>query len=601
MKLKTNQGFTLVETLVGVFIFLIISVSLYQAYLSILNLTQAARLKGLAALVANQQLEIAHNLPYDSVGILNGLPSGAIPHTQTVTASGIDFQITTTVRNIDDPFDGLIGGNPNDSSPADNKLVEVLVACATCRNFTPFAVTTTIAPRNLETASGNGALFIKVFDANGAPVPQADIHIVNSQANPDIIIDDVSNDAGDLQLVDVPPGNFAYEINVSKAGYSSAQTYLIDPDTNPNPLPPHSTVAVGQVTQISFAIDRVSQFEIKSITNLCAAVPSLAVNLKGAKTIGALPTVLKYDQNFTTSGSGDKTIPNLEWDSYNFTPSSVNYDLAGTIPLLPIALAPGTTQNVSLVLAPKNSKALLVVVKDGLTGLPLSGASVTLTRASSGFSENLITDRGFWRQTDWSGGAGQIEYVDSTKFFALDPVPNVDIAQTGEVRLRNFGGSFASSGWIESSIFDTGGSQSTYYNLSWVPVDQPVLAGQDSVKFQIATANSTTSPFTYLGPDGTPNTYYTLADLNLNPSHNNQRFVRYKLFLTTADPVFTPSVSDVSITFGSECFPYGQVFFNGLVTGTYSLNITASGYQSYSNDSVQVANDWQIIETTLIP
>jgi type II secretory pathway pseudopilin PulG len=610
IKLKTNKltklqdneaahGFTLVETLVGVFIFLVIAISLYQAYLSILHLTQAARLKGLAALVANQQLEVAHNLPYDSVGIISGLPSGLIPHLQTITASGIDFQITTTVRNIDDPFDGVIGGNPNDSSPADNKLVEVLVACATCRDFTPFEVTTTIAPKNLETTSGNGALFIDVFDANGDPVPQANVHILNSQVNPDIIIDDVTNANGELQLVDVPPGNFAYEISVAKTGYSSAQTYLIDPEVNPNPLPPHSTVAVGQVTQISFAIDQVSQFEVKSITNLCAPVPNLTFNLKGAKTIGTSPTMLKYDNNFTTNSAGEKTISNLEWDSYTFTPSSASYDLAGTIPLLPIALSPGATQNVALVMAPLNPKALLVIVKDGGMGLPLSGVNVALSK--TGFDQSLITDRGFLRQTDWSGGAGQVEYTDPTKFFASDSNNNVDYAtQAGEVKLKQIG-NYQTPGWLESSIFDTGGSQASYYNLSWSPINQPLETGSDSVKFQIAATSSLPATFTYLGPDGTPDTYYTLADTNLNSVNNNKRYVRYKLFLTTADQAFTPSISDISITFGSECLPYGQVFFNGLATGTYSLEITKTGYQPYNNDNVQITSGWQTLEVILTP
>ena len=119
----TQKGFTLVETLVGIFIFSIISLGIYQGYLNILELAKAARVKGLAALVANQQLEIAHNLAYEEVGIVSGIPSGVIPREQTVTAGNVSFDITTTVLNIDQPFDGTIGGNPNDTSPADNKLV----------------------------------------------------------------------------------------------------------------------------------------------------------------------------------------------------------------------------------------------------------------------------------------------------------------------------------------------------------------------------------------------------------------------------------------------------------------------------------------------
>jgi len=600
-KVKRGGGFTLVETLVGVFIFLIISLGIYQSYLNILNLTKATRLKGLATLVANQQLEIAHNLPYEDVGILNGLPPGLIPHTQTVSAAGIDFAVTTTIRNIDDPFDGVIGGMPNDLSPADHKLVEVLIECATCQNFVPFVISTTIAPKNLETTSGNGALFIKVFDANGEPVPQATVHIVNNQVIPALVIDDETNDNGDLQLVDVPPDDLAYEISVSKTGYSSAQTYDIDPQTNPNPLPPHATVAVGQVTQISFAIDHVSQFDVKSINNLCAPVSNLAFNLVGAKTIGTSPTVLKYDQDFSTNGSGDKIISNLEWDSYTFTPSSASQDLVGTMPLLPIALAPGTTQNVSLVMAPQIPKAILVIVKDGVTGLPLADASVTLS--GNGFNETAITNRGFWRQTDWVGGPNQPNlFVNQTQFAAVDSFNNVDYqTQAGELKLSKVGDDFQSPGWLESSIFDTGGAQSSYYNLTWSPANQPVEAGPDSVKFQIAATSSLPATFTYLGPDGKADTYYTLSDTNINSIHNNQRYLRYKVFLTTTHSAFTPSLSDLSITYGTECLPYGQVFFNGLTAGTYSLNISKTGYQPFTDDNVTVTADWKTFEASLMP
>ena len=583
-------GFTLVETLVGIFIFSIISLGIYQGYLNILELAKAARVKGLAAMVANQQLEIAHNLAYEEVGIVSGIPSGVIPRGQTVVAGNVTFAITTTVRNIDQPFDGTIGGNPNDISPADNKLVEVEVACATCKNFNPLIVTSTIAPKNLEGLSTNGALFVQVFDASGVAIVDAEVHIVNNQVNPPINFYETTNNDGMLQIVDVPPGNFAYEITVTKTGYSTAQTYLIDPLNNPNPLPPHSTVAAGQVTQISFAIDRVSEFAIKSITNLCAPVASVPFNLLGAKTIGALPTVYKYNQNFTTDSSGFKNIPGLEWDTYNLSQSSATHDIAGVIPLLPIALSPGATQNVSLIMAPKNPKSLLVIVKDGVTGLPLAEATARLSK--SGYDESKITDRGFLRQTNWADGS----------FTAIDLGGNIyRPTPPDELYLKQIIGLYQTPGWLESSTFDTGSASTTYYNLSWLPGSQPVETGADSVKFQIATATSTANPFDYLGPDGTAGSYYTLADTNINAVHNDDRYWRYKLFMSTASTTLTPNLSDISATYGSECLPYGQVYFDGLATGVYTLEVSKTGYQNYSNDNVSVGLNWQSIEVLLGP
>ncbi len=592
------RGFTLVETLVGVFIFTLMAMAVYQGYLSVLALARASHYKSLAILAANSHIEWVRNLAYEDVGIVNGLPAGLIPHTSTVTAGSVTFDLTTTIRNIDQPFDGTIGGSPNDLSPADNKLVEVEVECVTCRNFAPVVVTTTVAPKNLETASGNGALFVHALDANGLPVPQAAVRVEDNTVVPPLVIEDETNNEGVLQIVDVPPANLAYEITVSKDGYSSAQTYQIDPATNPNPNPPPATVVAGAVTNITFPIDKVSEFNISTKLSSCVAVPSVGFNLRGSKLIGMLPDIYKYSANHTTDSGGEKTISNLEWDTYQFTLTGSTYDLAGTIPLLPIALAPDTTQDVSLVLVPKDPTTLMVTVKDAVTGLPLSDAAVDLV--GPGTNEAAVTNRGFWRQSDWSGGEGQDLFVSGDRFFATDG--NVDFdTQVGELTLKQILGSYQPTGSLESSTFDTGGTQTTYYNFTWMPGSQAPETGAESLKFQVAASSSPSGPWEYAGPDGTASTFYTASDTNIYAGNSNNRYLRYKVFLSTADPAFTPTLSELAITYGTECLPYGQVAFSGLTNGTYDLTVTKSGYQTYNNDNLGVGTSWQNVDVLLQP
>jgi len=106
-----------------------------------------AQIKVLATALANEELEIARNLPYNDVGIINGIPSGKLIRTKSVTRDGHLFEVTLTVRNIDDPFDGTIGGNPNDLSPADSKVVQVDITCPNCKSFPPIFITTRVAPK----------------------------------------------------------------------------------------------------------------------------------------------------------------------------------------------------------------------------------------------------------------------------------------------------------------------------------------------------------------------------------------------------------------------------------------------------------------------
>ena len=591
-----QKGVTLVESLVGVAVFMIIAASVYQAYSVTMSAIRNSRVKIAATALANEEFEIARNLSYADVGIVGGFPSGKIPRTQTLVRDGAEFTVETVVRNIDDPFDGTIGGSPNDLSPADYKLIEIEISCALCRNFLPLQFTTFVAPRALETASTNGALFVQVFDAVGQPVPGADVHIENNQASPAFVIDDTTNNDGMLQIVDAPPGTEVYEINVSKPGYSTDATYPTGAPENPNPVKPHATVATQLLTQLSFAIDRTSTLDVSSVSETCNIAPSTDFSLEGSKLIGTSPDVFKYSTPHITDSTGRKTITNLEWDTYDLSLTDGVYDLAGTVPLLPFTLNPNANQDFKLIVVPKNPRSILITVKDASTQLPLSDASVRL-EGPGGYDETVITGRGFIRQTDWSGGSGQEEYIDTARYFSSDG--NIEINNpSGELRLRKTFDEYAMSGYLISSTFDTG-SASNFHQILWQPQSQPPETGADNVRFQIATNNDTTT-WNFLGPDGGVDTYYTLANQNINLLHNGDRYLRYKVFLQTASTTWTPTISDISFTFTSSCVPPGQLLFTGLGIGDYTVTVSKSGYQVFT-DTVNVSSLWQQAEVTLSP
>jgi prepilin-type N-terminal cleavage/methylation domain-containing protein len=593
--IASQKGFTLVESLVAVAVFMIIAVSTYQAYTTVMNVVHVSRLKVTATALANEQFEIIRNLPYSDVGVIGSIPNGKIPHIQNLVRDNTEFVVETTIRNIDDPFDGTIGGSPNDLSPADYKLAELEISCPSCRNFSTLSFNTQVGPRSLETASTNGALFVQVFDAVGQPVVGANVHVENNQAFPSIIVDDTTNNDGLLQIVDAPPGIEAYEIAASKSGYSTDKTYQTGSPGNPNPTKPHATVALQQLTQISFAIDRVSTLNASSLTDTCSSTPSIDFSLSGSKLIGTNPDILKYNASHTTDSSGGKIISGLEWDTYNLNFTDGAYDLAGAVPLLPLVLNPNTNQDFKLIVTPKDPRSILVTVKDSSTQLPLSGATVRLEKTD--YDTTLITGRGFIRQTDWSGGAGQTDFTDPARYFDSDG--NIETNDpAGEFHLRKIFDEYESSGYLVSSTFDTG-SAGNFHQILWQPQDQPPNAGSDSVRFQITTNNDKTT-WNFLGPDGTASTYYTIANQNINSLHNGDRYFRYKAFLQTASTTWTPTISDVSFTFTSSCVPPGQVLFAGLDSGDYTLTVSKTGYQTFT-ETVAVSSLWQQREVILSP
>ena len=591
---KSSQGFSFVELIVGMAVFLTIIIAVYDSYISVFNVVGASRAKIEAVSLINEQFEIVRNLTYSNVGVAGSIPSGVLLHTQTLVRDNYSYEVTTTVRNIDDPFDGSIGGTPNDLSPADYKVVEIEINCNNCKTFVPMVVTTNVAPKNLETASANGALFVRVFDANGNPVSGANIHIENNQTSPTVVIDDVTNNSGMLQIVDAPPGVNAYEITVTKSGYSTDKTYTESP-SNPNPTNPHATVVLQQVTQLSFVIDRLSAFNVTSVTETCSSVGSVDFNLLGSKIIGTNPTVIKYNQNKITDTGGSLSVSDIEWDSYLITLIDGVYELVGINPILPVGVIPNSSQNLQLVVAPKNPQTLLVTVKDSATGLPLSGVTVILTKA--GFSATSITGQGFLGQTDWSGGSGQATSTDPTMYLSSDG--NIETNNpAGDIKLKQIFGEYISSGFLISSSFNAG-SPSNFQEVSWNPIDQPPAGGVPNVRVQLAT-NNNGGTWNFAGPDGTDNTYYTTADQNISSINNSKQYIRYKIFLDSVATSTSPNISDISMTFTRECTPPGQVSFSGLSSGTYNMNLAKTGYAS-QDISVDLNSNWQSQEVIFMP
>ncbi|OHA23924.1 MAG: hypothetical protein A3B11_00340 [Candidatus Taylorbacteria bacterium RIFCSPLOWO2_01_FULL_44_26] len=592
---KNKKGFTLVEVIVGSAVFLVIAIGAYNAYVGLFKLVDLGQYRVLAVSLANEQFELARNMPYSDVGVQNSIPVGLIPHQQTLVRGGVTFSVTSTVRNVDLSFDGTIGGVPNDLSPADNKLLEITVSCSDCRGMAPITLSGRVAPKNLETASTNGALFIKVFDANGQPVQGAAVHVVNVATTTTIVIDDITDDGGLLQLVDVPPGTNAYRVTVSKSGYSSDRTYPPGGADNPDPSKPDATVILQQVTQISFAIDRLGSLAFQSLTPTCQAVGDFDFSLTGSKDIGQ--GVPKYSSNMATNPSGLLDLGSMEWDTYVIDPIDTVYDIVGVNPLNPVTVNPSASQSVQLVLAVKNPRALLVTVKDSVTGLPLSDALVAISEDGVS-STTETTGKGYLNQTDWSGGFGQESFSNPSKYWSDDAnIDNTTVA--GDIRLKEVFGSYASTGTLESSTFDTG-SVSNFYNFVWAPSDQPIAVGPASVRFQFA-SNATvtaTTTWNFKGPDGTSNTFYSVPDSTIWNGHSGDRYARYKAYLATQSATNTPNISDTAFTFTSSCTPPGQTAFTGLSSGTYHMSVYKAGYSLYESDVV-VSSDWQEWEVEL--
>lgn len=582
--MKNRNGFTLIETLIAITIFAIVATAVYSAYINVLDITIASQINSTGLTVIGNEMEVIRNIKYKDIGILNGAPIGIIPAQKNIDFSGYHFILNTTVRNIDDPFDGVLGGTPNDIAPADYKLVELELICTNCPRFIPLRTTTTVGPANLEGSSKNGNLFVNVIDASGQPISGVSVAVTNNLVNPAININDVTNNAGQLQLVDIATSSLGYQIIITKAGYSTERTYKPGDAQNPNPVKPHATVVSHQVTAITFGIDRLSTQTLATKDKFCQAVPNIDFTQQGSKLIGSGPDVYKYSVS-DTSGAGGSKATEMEWDSYTIQNTDPAYDLAGTSAVSPFTVNPNSDYTISWMMEPKTASSLMVTAQTS-AGAVINDAVVTLSKA--GFSQIRTTGHSYFSQSDWSGS----QYFQKSQ--------NMEEANpAGELKLKQINGKYASMSWewLVSSTFDLGTS-ANFYKLKWNPQSQPIQVGADSLKFQLA-ANNDNSTWNFVGPDGTSGTFYTVNDSGIFAGHNGNRYLRYKVYLFTQDQDYTPILSDLEIEFSSACIPGGQSFFPGLGAGTYSINIQRSGYQDFTGQII-IGSGWQGYKAILL-
>lgn len=585
------RGFTLIEVLIGIAVFSVVAWASYAGFASIFEALTVLRARGAAANLANEQFEILRNLPYSDVGIKNGVPAGEFPREQILVRDGIRFTVTTTIRNIDLPQDGTIGGNPNDTVPIDARLAEIEISCSVCALGEPVRFSGQISPKGVENMGSNGALFIYVIDSQGQPVVDADVYV--RRIGSSTVVQDTTDEFGMLSVLGLVPGTAAYRATTTMDGYSVDRTYPQGGSGNPNPYILDATIAAGQVTNLTFTIDKVSELVLRSVNESCTPISNFDFTLKGAKLIGT--NTLKYSKNQTTGSGAELYLSNMEWDTYAPTSNDAGDMLIGTNPPTPLALAPDSSATLDLVVRSRSYPALMVTVIDG-AGNPVADADVSLYVSSATTTKQ--TSRGSTAQTNWNGGSGQDLVGSLTRYKSSDGNINTT-SSPGNLRLAQTSGVYATSGWLESSTFDLA-TTTDFGALNWQPATQAANLGTNPVRFQVATNDtlSATTTWTYVGPDGTSASYYTISGTPFNTEHDGARYIRYKVFLSRSTANATPIVSDVAFSYTTECSPPGQTYFAPTGTGSARVTVSKAGYIT-SRQNITLSSGWNSLVVTL--
>jgi hypothetical protein len=386
--MHTQRGVTLLDTVVGVSLMLVIFVGVAATFQLGVDVVSNNKARASAVALLDERMEYIRSLPYTSIGTVGGVPSGTLSQSESLTLNGISFTRRTLIVYADDPKDGSA---PADTTPADYKAVKVEVSWTSRTGVRSVALVSRFEPKaGLESAVSGGILTINVVDSSSQPVQNAQVSIVNSSASPAVNQTTYSNTSGIVSIVGAPAAS-NYSISVTKSGYSTAQTYSSS-GQNPNPSPANLTVTSNQTTAQTFAIDLLSSFTVitKSFAD-GSPITSAPISLRGTKTIGTNPVVYKYSSTVGGAGSATTSVSNLEWDTYIMSiNAATGYDLASSCAPQPIALAANSSQTVTLYLAPHTSLSLPVKVTAAASGALVEGASVRLYK--SGYDVTQSTD-----------------------------------------------------------------------------------------------------------------------------------------------------------------------------------------------------------------
>jgi len=562
--LKSEHGFTMIETLVGVALLIIVFAGIFACYRLAMKVIGLSKSKTTAVSIANAQIEKIRNLDYESVGTKNAsLPFalGDLDMNSSQTVGGNTFDVLTQVKYVSDTADG---SGSSDTCNLDYKKADVTVSWGGSYQGS-ITITTNIAPKNqvqeMQSCQSQpgGVLTVTVFNNSGMLVASPGISIYDADTNN--LITSATPISGSHSFLLTPD---TYRVEVTKTGYSSARTYsaseLAVPDS-PNPA-----VLVGDEVNMSLSIDQASVITVDGIS------PTGQDNYSDS-----------YDDQSKISESN-----NIQILSGNLLLSGPLYSLSGYAVSNPISPAnlvaweelifdderPAATAINYQILYNDGVNWVLVPDSDlggnsvGFTLSPVSLAGLSkaaypqikikanLTTSDTSATPKVRSWQVVWTTDTGTPVGGAVFHIQGSKTIGEDSAGKKVLKYSQDKTLDG-------AGHIEITGLDA-----DTYTLSVDPATGLNLIATDPAAQPINASPGVTMP----------------VKLFLMPQNSFLVLVQDD---TSLAPIFSASVRLVDSASGYDQIKFtnqqGQVYFAPLASGTYQMTVSAAGFADYSN------------------
>lgn len=394
-KTYRQSGSTLIEVILSLSVLTVVILAVISAFVFNMQAIAATKARSIGMALANQKIEDLRNLPYDSLATQFGpiYPPGTILDDENVTVSGIKMRVHIDIDFVDDPYDGnyagTIAGKPKDLYPYDYKKVTVTIyGRVDGKKYA--SISTNVAGKVAETASNTGIITVKVVDANGLPVPDATVHITNVNPNPDVDITTSTDSQGFVLIPKMPPdSNKGYHITVSKAGFSSDQTYPVSAQL-PVPAHPDFSLQAQQTAPNTFVIDQLASLTVKIQDINGNPLAGASLTITGQKTLNdpsSTPIVYKNVMSGTTDSNGQISFSSIEWDSYTFSISGKTILISS--PYAPLSLIPNGNQTATLTVDTSPTSKPTISTVSPITSLPGITETIAITGSNLSGSSTI--------------------------------------------------------------------------------------------------------------------------------------------------------------------------------------------------------------------
>jgi len=399
-KLKCKKGFTLIEALVLLFIFSVMTVTFYKVFASGTSLILETK-KRLAAIgVVNERMELIRSLAYEEIGTDGGVPGGNINSDEYIASGNYQFHVITDIRYFDDEEDGTEGGSPDDDTPNDYKFVSVMALWGEETDGQKVSLSSSIAPFGTEEAVSGGTLSISVIDIDGAPVSSAAVNIANGSVVPAINQTFIAGN-GSVSIPALPVSEQKYVVTVSKSGYENVSTFPPYPTSAYYPTDVHNSVVGGMITNSVIVASKLSDIEIRFRNAYGESIGNVNFGLEGGRVLGTDDVgalVYNYNEALESDGSGVKSISNISPGQYTVSVSESGYHFWKTDAGIgneagEIIVGQGESGAVkNIILLDESKDSYFLRVTDSVTGKSIENASVKLSNIALVYEETVDTD-----------------------------------------------------------------------------------------------------------------------------------------------------------------------------------------------------------------